>query len=138
MASAGHSDDCASLKEALTNRFGGPHQISSEPHQLLATRFGGEENDATPTDLGEESSMHVKPHRFGGEGHDAGSRERAGGEAPDDWPGLVLIDGGKGQLHAVLSALPNGLEVDLLGTILLPCLEISNTQPRPEDVNLTP
>jgi excinuclease UvrABC nuclease subunit len=65
-ASAGHSDDCASLREALTKRFGGVN------------------------------------------GSD-GTVGTSGGQ--EEWPGLVLIDGGKGQLNAVLPPpplVPNG------------------------------
>ena len=61
-ASAGHSDDCASLREALTKRFGGVN------------------------------------------GSD-GTVGTSGGQ--EEWPGLVLIDGGKGQLNAVLPPPPS-------------------------------
>jgi excinuclease ABC subunit C len=70
---SGHSDDFASLAEVIARRF--------RNHEALS-----------PSPKGSQEALTPSPSPKGGEG----------GKSGDDFPDLVMIDGGKGQLSAVM------------------------------------
>ena len=75
---SGHSDDFASLAEVIARRF--------RKHSMFEALISGQ-----PPNEGQEA-LSPSPSPNGGEGS----------KSNDDFPDLVMIDGGKGQLSAVM------------------------------------